>query len=383
MDARAQPGGSGRTEVAVVGGGAIGCACALRLAQDGRRVVVVERGEPGGEATWAAGGILGAQMEAGGTGPLLSLSLRSRGLHAELARELREGTGIDVGYRPCGVLELAFDEADEESLAARRRWQVAAGLAAERVDAAFCRAQGASPHALSGLLLAGDGRVDNRLLGRALRLAAEQAGARFIQASAREVLHRGGAVVGVALAEASGGEARLESEQVVIAAGAWSNLLEGTSLRSGVVRPVRGQVIALSLPPPSEMVLGSPQGYAIPRGADRVLVGATREEVGFDKSTTEEGVGQMRRVAERLSPALGRAPLVDRWAGLRPGSADDLPLLGPAAAGPRGLIFATGHFRNGILLAPATAEIVRALVAGRPAPVDLAPFRPDRFAPAR
>jgi glycine oxidase len=199
-----------------------------------------------------------------------------------------------------------------------------------------------------------------------------------VRGEAREVLQRDGAVTGVALAEGS-----LDAERVVVAGGAWSGLLRGAGIPKGAVRPVRGQVIALALRPPFDVVLGGPTGYAIPRGQDRVLVGATQDEAGFDKTATQEGTDQMRAVAALLSPALAAAPLLDRWAGLRPGSADNLPLVGTLASGPRGLILATGHFRNGILLTPITAEIVRDLVLGHPPRLDLTPFRPDRPFPGR
>ena len=373
-------------DVVIVGGGAIGCACALRLSAAGRSVLVVERGEPGSEATWAAGGIIGAQMESRGPGPMLSLGLASRALYPALARELRETTGIDIGLRSCGVLELAFAAHEEEELLRRQRWQAALGLSAALVSAEFCRESGGSPRALSGLFFAGDGRLDNRLLARALRLAAERAGARFVRASAREVLIENGAATGVSVEEtsadspASTGQPahKIDADCVVVAAGAWSALLPGAQLARNVVRPVRGQVIALAIQPPFEMVLHGPRGYALPRGTDQVLVGATVEEAGFDKTATQEGTDQMREVAAILSPALAQAKLVDRWAGLRPASADGLLLLGRPRAVPRGLILATGHYRSGILLAPITAELVCDLALGRAPRQDLEPFRPDR-----
>jgi glycine oxidase len=369
--------GGGGADAVILGGGAVGCAIAWRLAQAGLGVALVERGEPGGEATWAAGGILGAQMESVGPGPMLSLGLASRALHPALAEELLHATGIDVGFHACGVLELAFSERDAEALRRRCEWQTRSELAAELVGGAFCQGKGGSPRAISGLFLPHDGRLDNRLFGRALALAAERAGVRFVRGEAREVLVLGGAVAGVALAEGS-----IEAGRVVVAGGAWSGTLRGAGIPAGAVRPVRGQVIALALRPPFDVVLGGPSGYAIPRGQDRVLVGATQEEAGFDKTATQEGTDQMRAVAALLSPALAAAPLLDRWAGLRPGSADGLPLIGAPVSGPRGLIVATGHFRNGILLTPITAEIVRDLVVGRAARIDPTPFRPDRPFPA-
>ncbi|GAC1341457.1 MAG: glycine oxidase ThiO [Myxococcales bacterium] len=361
-------------DCAIVGGGVAGAACALRLAQAGLSVAVVERGEPGAESSWAAAGILGAQMESHGPGPLLALCLASRALHEALAGELLELSSVDVGYRRSGVVELAFDARDEEEQRARFAWQTAAGLRVERLDARRCREKGGSPQARSGLFFPDDGRVDNRLLARALRIAAERQGARFVRAEARAVVVSGDAVAGLALADG-----RIDAPRAVIAAGAWSALLPGARIAAGAVRPVRGQMIALGLAPPFDAVIRCAAGYAVPRGADRVIVGATVEEAGFDKALTPEGMDRMQALAGALSPALAQAPVVERWAGLRPGSADGLPLLGPVAAGPRGLFVATGHYRNGILLAPITGALVRDLVLGRTPPLDLAAFRPDRF----
>ncbi|HXN56567.1 MAG TPA: FAD-dependent oxidoreductase, partial [Myxococcales bacterium] len=230
------------------------------------------------------------------------------------------------------------------------------------------------PRAMSGLFFPDDGRVDNRLLARALWKAAERAGARFVRADARAVLVRGDQVAGVELSQG-----RVDTPRVVVAAGAWSALLPGARIAAGAVRPVRGQMIALGIAPPFQAVIRGAAGYAVPRGSDRVIVGATVEEVGFDKSLTAEGIGRMRELADLLSPSLAEAPIVEEWAGLRPGSADGLPLLGLPVAGPRGLAVATGHYRNGILLAPITGELVRDLALGRAPRLDLAPFRPDRF----
>jgi glycine oxidase len=361
-------------DAAIIGGGVVGAACALRLSQAGLAVAVVERGEPGGESSGAAAGILGAQMESPGPGPLLELCLASRALHGPLADELRELAGIDVGYRQSGVLQLAFAPNDEEEQRARHAWQTAAALRVERLDARGCSERGGSPRVTSGLFFPDDGRVDNRLLSRALWRAAERAGARFVRAQARAVAVQGDAVVGIELAQG-----RIDAPWVVVAAGAWSALVPGARIAAGAVRPVRGQMIALGIAPPFQAVLRGGAGYAVPRGRETVIVGATVEEVGFDKALTPEGMRRMRELADLLSPALAEAPIVERWAGLRPGTADGLPLLGAPSSGPRGLIVATGHYRNGILLAPLTGDTVRDLVLGRAPGMDVAPFRPDRF----
>src|SRR5437764_10624850 len=214
--------GNAAADVAIVGGGVMGCAIALRLAQQGLRVTVVERGIPGAEASSAAAGILGPQWEAEGAGPLLDLGLRSRALYPAFAAELRELSGIDVGYAKSGLLEVALDEAHEAALAARRVWQQARGLRAELLEPAALRAlePGLGPAVRGGLRLPEEGHVNARALARALSQAAAIAGARFLQGHyVRRVAIAGGRATGVEL----DGET-LAAATVVIAAGSWSSL---------------------------------------------------------------------------------------------------------------------------------------------------------------
>jgi glycine oxidase len=364
-------------DVIVVGGGIMGCGIALRLRQAGVRVTILERSIPGAEASSAAAGILAPQWEASGPSPFLELGLRSRALYSGLAAELRELTGVDIAYRPCGLLRAAFTEADLHHIEATATWQRGMGLRLELLDGAQAREAEPelSPKAEAALLFPDDHQVDNRLLVRALSMAAARVGATFRSGYVRGVLEEKGRVVGVDL----DGEP-LRADAVVLAAGAWSGLVQGVPLDPRVVRPARGQMLQLQtrLPVLSRIVT-SEKGYLVPRADGRVICGSTMEFAGFDKQVTAEGLARILGMALELCPALGSAPVDSSWAGFRPWTEDQLPILGP---GPLpGLVLATGHFRNGILLAPITARLAAQVVLGEKPSVDLSPFRFDRFQP--
>jgi glycine oxidase len=365
------------TDVAIIGGGIMGSAVALRLAQRGIGVTVIERGIPGAEASSAAAGILGPQMEADGPGPLLELGLKSRALYPALAAELRELTGIDVGYDRSGVLMVAFDEAGEAALSARRAWQLARGLRVEMLsgEAARLREPALGPAVRAALGFNDDAQVVARELARAFSQAAAVAGARFLTGRyVRRVLIADGAVTGVEL----DGDT-LPAGVVVVAAGSWSGLVEGAGVPPAVVRPARGQLVSIETRPPLfRHVVAAPGGYLVPRRDGTVLAGSTVEMAGFRKEVTVGGLAAILTLARTLIPALADAPVTATWSNFRPYTEDHLPVLG--ATGVRGLILATGHFRNGILLAPVTAQAVAELIATGKAPFDLAPFSIDRFA---
>ena len=348
-------------DAVIVGGGLIGLASALELADAGLRACVIDSGAPG-QASFAAAGILGPQSESAGPGPMLDLCRASFALYPGLAARLG-----DVGLRNNGTLHLAFSEAEEQDLARRRDWQVEAGLRA--LDP---RGVGAGPaqHPGAGARLAvffpDEGQVDNRKLLLLLREACLRAGVELVQGTASAVERDR-----VLVAGPGGASLALRAGAVVLCAGAWSQAL-GPLL----VSPVRGQMLALERTPPACVVFGA-GGYLVPRG-ERTLVGATMERAGFAASTTDAGRAHLLSVAARLQPGLEQAPLADHWSGLRPSTPDGLPLLG---ALPSGVLVAAGHHRNGVLLTPISARIVLALVRGDAPPLDLAPFSPARPAP--
>jgi glycine oxidase len=366
-------------DVVVIGAGIIGCASALALARRGISTLVLERGTPGAEASSAAAGVVGGQVEAqrGGPGPLSRLCLTARAGFAPWVARLREETGIDPGYRPCGFTMAAYDD---EELGAMRRgavWQEREGLRIEHLDRAGLLAvePAVTSEVIGGVRFPDDGTVDPPALVTAVRVAAERAGARFrTGALVRRVVVEGGRARGVLLEDGS----LVEGDRVVISAGSWSAFVDGAGLPDGALRPARGQIIELRMPvPPLRGALESLYAYLSPRDDGRVLVGSTVEFVGFRPGVTAAAVRDLLVAATRLLPALGEASVSRTWSGFRPCSKDELPLLGASYVA--GLIIATGHFRNGVLLAPLTGEIVVALATGAPPPVDLAPFAPQRL----
>ncbi|HTN53233.1 MAG TPA: glycine oxidase ThiO [Anaeromyxobacter sp.] len=366
-------------DVVVVGAGLQGAAVAFRLAQAGQSVTVLERAIPGAEASSAAGGILSPGVEAVEPGPFYSLCAASLARYPAFVREVEAASGLWVGYRGGGTLEVGFDDAHAKVLAGRAEKLLGAGFAVEVLDDAAVRRlePGLSPGARGALLFPGEASVDPRLLARAVYLAAAKAGARFLTGQVRRIVHQGGRAVGVD--HESG---RLEAGAVVLAAGAWSMLVEGSGLPPGAVRPVRGQIAVLDTRPPLlSRVIFSGNGYVVPRADGRILCGSTMEEVGFEKAVTARGLRHVLEVALEIAPALAEAPVVETWSNFRPASPDGEPILGPGRV--EGLFYATGHTRNGILLAPVTADAVAAAVLGRPPPVDLAPFSPARLGTGR
>src|SRR4051812_5813826 len=360
------------TDVAIIGGGIMGCAVALRLCQRGLAVTVIERGIPGAEASSAAAGILGPQMEAEGPGPLLDLGLQSRALYPALAAELREATGIDIGYVRSGVLAAALDESAEAELAARRTWQTARGLRVEALSGGLLRTvePQLGPAVRAALRFPDDAQVSPRELARAFSQAAAAAGARFLQGRyVRRVIVEGGAATGV---ELDGGV--LHAGAVVVAAGSWSGLVEGAGVPATVVRLARGQLVSIETRPPlfRHVISVHGRGYLVPWRDGSVIAGSTVEMAGFRKEVTVGGLAEILGLARTLVPGLGDAPVTGSWSNFRPYTEDHLPVLG--TTGVRGLVLATGHFRNGILLAPVTAWAIAELVATGQSSVDLSPF---------
>ena len=345
--------------VVVVGGGIMGCACAWELARRGCRVILFERSVPGAEASSAAAGILGTGVEHQEGGPLASLARESRRLYPRFVRELTRRTGIDPEYRECGVLRVDFRRRSGPRVLDRR--------ALRRLEPSL------SERLVSGVHYPRDARVNPRLLLRALRIAAARDGVVFrTGAYVRRVVMQGERAVGIALDD---GEV-VRAKHVVVAAGSWTTLVEGTGLPAGAVVPARGQIVELETPEPLlHRVVYGPRAYLVPRDDGRVLVGSTLEFVGYRREVTAGAVHDLLGAAIRLVPALAGAEYRSSWSNFRPYTKSELPLIGPTDVS--GLVLATGHYRNGILLAPVTAAIVGAFVRGTRPPVSLSAFRWD------
>ena len=363
-------------DVVIVGGGIMGCASAWELAQKGLSVTVLERSVPGAEASSAAAGIIGAQAEAHAAGPMTTLSLLSRSRYPRWQKALYASTSIDVGYRESGLLRVGFDRGSVDKLAAAARWQKRQKLGVEKLGARQLHAlePGLGPRVAGGVNYPGDGRVDPRLLLRALHIAAQRAGVDFRSgAYVRRVVEKNGRAQGVALEDGS----EVRAGHVVVAAGSWTTLVEGVRLRSGAVRPARGQIVELLAPQPLlDRVVFGPRCYIVPRDDGRMLVGSTLEFVGYRRNVTARAVRDLLDGAIELVPGLAEATPGQMWSNFRPYTDDELPLLGPS--GIVGLTLATGHYRTGILLAPITAEIVSAVVRGKRPPLPLDAFDPRR-----
>jgi glycine oxidase len=366
----------------VVGGGVIGLGIAWRAALAGMTVTVVDQA-PGRGASWAAAGMLAPVTEVHyGEQALLALNLAAAARWPGFAVELEEASGRPVGYRPAGTLSVARDADDNAALEDLYQFQLRCGLEVERLRSRECRQlePGLAPSIRGGVLAAGDHQVDNRALVEALLVAGQKAGVGLVAGRAAELATDGDRVTGVVLA---GGE-RLAAKTVVLAAGCWSGGLGGLAAEVlPPVRPVKGQLLHLRGPADQPLCSRNVRGleaYVVPRSDGRVVVGATVEEQGFDIQVTAGAVHDLLRAALELLPDVAELELVETVAGLRPGSPDNAPMLGPA--GPEGLVVATGHYRNGILLTPVTADTVAELLVTGRVPGPIAPFGPDRFARA-
>jgi len=346
-------------DVLVVGGGVHGCAVALELAKRGRSVTVLEKSVPGAEASGAAAGILGPHLECEDDGPFLQLCRHSLELYPEWVADLEGRSGVDVELVPCGGLLVALDDEEREELNSRSR--LLRGLDVAHVlldgDAVRAREPGLSDAVVGGLLIDGERRAEPRSIMRALSISARRAGVAFVSETVLGLERRdGGVCVRTAAGERVG-------QDVVLAAGAWSSAVPGSGLPAGSVQPARGQIVLLQFAtPPVSSVVFSHRGYVVPRDDGRLFCGSTLEFEGFRKEVTAAGLRSILDLAITLVPSASSAPVVDSWAGLRPWTEDQLPLIGRGAYD--GLWLATGHYRNGILLAPASATCLAATMCG-------------------
>jgi glycine oxidase len=366
-------------EVIIIGGGVIGLAIARALALRGvRDVLLIERNTLGGESSSAAAGMLAPQAEANRAHEFFYLTCRSRDLYPKFAAELLAETGIDIELETTGTLYLAFTPADVAELERRYAWQTKAGLPIEKLSATEVRdlESSISEDVRCALRFPLDTQVENRRLISALASANEKLGVRLetgTEVSSLKIDR--GRVAGI---ETSRGF--IASECVVVAGGAWSSLLlSDKALPNPRIKPVRGQMLCLEANPQiARHVIYSPRGYLVPRRDGRLLAGSTTEQAGFEKRVTAAGIHSILSSALEISPRIASLPLIDSWAGLRPRAADTLPVLGPCAE-IAGLLYATGHYRNGILLAPVTGELIAEAIVDRTFPAALEIFSPDRF----
>jgi glycine oxidase len=359
----------------IVGGGVMGCAAAFELAERGVKVTVLERSVPGAEASSAAAGILGAQVEAHGPGPMTELGLLSRKRYPALIERLERSSGVAIGYRRAGVLKVSYSPRAVAAAERELRWQSRQKLRLARLSrrALRERAPALSRELSGGIWFEDEAQLDPRALLAALRVAAAKSGAEFRSGSfVKRVALDAGRAIGV---ELDSGEL-VRGSHVVLAAGSWTSLLTSAATETRVV-PARGQIVELKTSVPLlESVVFGPDCYLVPRADGRLLIGSTLEFVGFRRGVTAGAVAKLLRAALRLVPALHDAELSDSWSSFRPYTADELPLLGPSLT--PGLVFMSGHYRNGILLAPISAAIVAACVLGKKPPLDLRPFAPER-----
>ncbi|MFH9348500.1 glycine oxidase ThiO [Kitasatospora sp. NPDC017646] len=377
-----------RADVLVIGGGVIGLAVAWRAAQRGlRNVVVVDPAHGGGAAGVAAGMLAPVTELQYGEEPLLHLGMASNQRYGSFAAELTEASGgLDTGYRRCGTIAVALDSDDREELRELHAFHQRLGLDSSWLTGREARKLEPmlAPGVRGGLHVADDHQVDPRRLLTALVAACERAGVLLHRAEAVELLVGNGRAVGARLST----HETVAADQVVLAAGPHSHRLPG--LPEGVlpaVRPVKGQVLRLQVPDAyrpflSRNVRAVVRGqhlYLVPRENGELVIGATTEEQGYDTTVTAGGVYELLRDAHELVPGITELPLRETAAGLRPGSPDNAPLLGPTAL--PGLVAATGHYRNGVLLTPVTADLLADHLATGEVPELARPFTPTRFSP--
>jgi glycine oxidase len=363
----------------VVGAGLIGSAIALRLAQEGLRVALLEKGDPGREASWAGAGMLSPAPDSPAAIPLVPFGRASLNLYPRFVDEIEEISGRRAGYRNDGAIELLFSTDAERELSTLIALHHALGLPTEPlpVDEAAKLEPALTRRAQAAAYFPYEACVDNRALVKALLAAASIAGVELFPATpVRKIVIDNGRCTGIC---AENGTV-FAAQEIIVAAGAFSGLLEGIIPRVPT-RPIRGQMVALKSQLPVRHVVRCERGYIVPRDSampQRMVTGSTLEDAGFEKRVTAGAIEKILATAQELVPKLSNAEVVELWCGLRPDTPDHLPLLGPT--GVAGLTIATGHYRNGILLTPITAKLVREWIVQKNVSMDWEIFNPLRFA---
>ncbi|MDQ3132577.1 MAG: glycine oxidase ThiO [Acidobacteriota bacterium] len=366
------------SEVLIVGGGIIGLAIARGLQLSGiKEITILERGEIGRESSYAAAGMLAPYAETDEKTDFTEFCAKSLNLYPNFAEELNAETGVDIELDCNGSLYLAFTEADSKEIGRRYEWQKRAGLSVEHLTAReTLRAEPfVSPDVRESLFFPNDWQVENRRLLFALEKYTELNHIKIIEnAEIVNLLIENNRIIG-----AETETVKFHAATVVIATGAWTSLIKAESFVLPQVKPIRGQMISYQT---AKRLFGkviySPRGYIVPRTDGRILVGATVEDAGFDKSITDAGTELLRETALEMSPGLGNLEIAEKWVGLRPFAADGLPILG-AFPEVENLFVATAHYRNGILLAPLTAKVIVEKIAKNLDSEYLKIFSPQRF----
>jgi glycine oxidase len=364
-------------DVIVIGAGAIGTSIAYQLAKSGVKVMVFERGQVGGEATGASAGMIQINPDRTTPAALSTLEVESARLFPALASELLDRTGMDIGYRAAPLLHVALHEGEEPELRAHRAWQVEHGVAVAWVDraAALDLEPALNSDIRAALYYPQNHQVMPRSFARALARTAVDLGAVLREgAGIDRLLTVGDRVIGVAI----GGET-VHAGEVVIANGAWASSWSDALHTPIPVRPVRGQMVALRTTGTAlRNVVSAAEGYMLTKPDGSTYVGTTVEDAGYDARPTAAGIAGLLALVPRIAPRLADATFSSAWAGLRPGTSDGLPLLG-RLPGWHGVTVAAGHFRDGILLAPITGEVMADLLARRRPRLALDAFDPARF----
>jgi glycine oxidase len=364
-------------DILIIGGGVIGLSLAWRLAQRGQRVQVIDRGEPGREASWAGAGIIPAAVQRPDQHPYERLRGLACGLHERWAAELCELTGIDNGFRQCGAIHIARTPGEAAALAAWADHEREQGIVVEMLTCSQLldlEPGLALPRPLAAALLPGEAQLRNPRHLQALRRACEISGVTI--SCGIEVF--GATTQGDCLTSLETSSGSLRASRFCFTAGAWTGaILQRLGVLAGIL-PIRGQMVLFrGERPPIRRIINEGSRYLVPRDDGYVLAGSTEEEVGFDKSTTDEAIADLTNFARQLVPALVDATIERTWAGLRPGSFDGLPYLGPLPRLKNAYV-AAGHFRSGIYMSTATALLMTQLLCGEPTTLDLAPFRLSR-----
>jgi glycine oxidase len=366
--------------ILIIGSGIIGLSLARELHKNGaENIKILERGKVGQESSWAAAGILAPNEESEKQDVLSQICLESQRLYTDFAEQLFVETGIDVELNRNGSLYLSFSEADDAEVRCRFEWRSNAGLDVEHLNGEAVRKiePFVSPDVREALFFPDDWQVENRKLLIALQKYAELNGIEIVEdAEIKNLLTENGKVMG-----AKTSNNKFFAETVVLATGAWTSFIKSgeNDLALPDVKPIRGQMLSFkSAEHLFSTVIYSPRGYLVPRADGRILIGATVEDAGFDKNVTESGVKYLLETAYEISPHLASFEIFDRWAGLRPFTSDGLPILG-AIAEIENLFIATAHYRNGILLAPLTAQILASKIVENLDSKYLEIFSPNRF----